>query len=205
MKMFVNLLIIILSLVCFFVGVSFFDGYFGERVYDYIKQETTNVTTEIIEKSIREDVLSNIDVNDILIINDSGIIVNTKTVNKILANVSDTLVKCQEKLESIETLKLPMGIVFSEILLNYGPEINVKMYQVGSFKTDVVSQVEEYGINNSLFKLEINVQVTVVTLIPLNKQEIMINSRIPIVTQIVKGEVPKYYSYGFNDVLVKGE
>ena len=79
------------------------------------------------------------------------------------------------------------------LFYDLGPNINIKIYPVGSVKCDVRSVIEEYGINNSVFRLEIEVRVAFAVVIPLQRDEIEVVSSIPIVVQIIQGEVPRYY------------
>lgn len=196
-----GLRIVLLLGIIYFI-VSFLNGYYSERVEVYIENEARNYAMEMVEKSLREEVINKIEVSDILIVNEKSIIVNTKNVNEIVSEVNKSLNNNIDYFENVDDLKLPIGIVLSETLSPFGPDINIDIYPISSFKTDLVTSVEEYGINNSLFKVEILVSFEFETLIPLNKNQVEVECKIPLVTQIIQGEVPYFYSYGKNDTLV---
>ena len=193
---------IILFLGVIYLVISFLNGYYSERVQVYIENEAKNYAMEMIERSLREEVISELEVDDMLIVSEKSVIVNTKNVNEIVSKVNASLNNNIDSFENVDDLKLPLGIVFSESLLAFGPNISIDIYPISSFKTDLVSSIEEYGINNSLFKIEILVNFNFETLIPLNRNEVEVECKIPIVTQIIQGEVPHFYSYGKNDTLI---
>lgn len=190
--------LIIISVI-FLLAFSFIDGYFSSRVDMYIKQKTILYTTNMLEDTIKEKVIPNVESSKIVDVVDNNVIINTKEVNNILYLVNLSLTEDIEyiKENGLKELSLPLGIIFSETLFNdSNPNIKINITSIGSVKTDVISTVEEYGINNSLFKVEIVATISLATLIPFNKQEVEVITKIPIYISTFQGEVPRYYSYG---------
>lgn len=202
MKVFIKRILKLGLIICiFYLLIRFLSGYYSERVRDYIKQEATNSSTKLIEMIVRNSISSELESIEIVSVNEKGIIIDTKKVNDILLKTNETLLDNNDVFESIDDLELPLGIIFSDVLFNYGPNIKIKMQPISSGKTDVVTEVVEYGINNSLFRMDILVTMNFQTLIPLNNQEIVIESKVPLVTYVLQGEVPRYYSYGTPNVI----
>lgn len=195
----ISFLIFLLVAYCL---IKFLDGYYSKRIRDYIKQEATNSSTRVIENIVRNVIVDEIDADNIISVNSKGIIVDTKKVNNILAKTNENLLASKDVFSNLENLELPLGIIFSDALFNIGPNIKIKMLPIGSGKTDVVTSIDEYGINNSLFRMDLAVSMSFQTLIPLNNQEIQIETKIPIVAYIIQGEVPRYYSYGASDKII---
>ena len=156
----------------FYLVFIFIGNYFSERIEVYINKSVENKAVEIINDVLKEEVIPNIDSEKMLLINEKGVIINNKNVNEVLFLVNDNISENFDMIKK-EVLKIPLSSIISEELLNFGPNINIRINEIRSFKTDIVTIVEEYGINNSLLKLEI-----------------------PLVSQIIQGEVPKFYSYG---------
>lgn len=181
---------------------TFISNYFSDRVKTYIKQKATLESSMIIASAIEREVLSNIDLDNLIITvkseneNIDSIYINTYQVNNILALTTSSITSQLNNLENqdLEQLTLPLGIILSDVLFyDLGPEIKIKLYPVGAVKCDVKSVIEEYGINNSIFRLEIDVSVSFAVVVPLQREEIEVNTAIPVVVQIIQGEVPRFY------------
>jgi len=182
--------------------ITFISNYFSDRVKTYIKQKATLESSMIIASAIEREVLSNIDLDNLIITvkseneNIDSIYINTYQVNNILALTTSSITSQLNNLENqdLEQLTLPLGIILSDVLFyDLGPEIKIKLYPVGAVKCDVKSVIEEYGINNSIFRLEIDVSVSFAVVVPLQREEIEVNTAIPVVVQIIQGEVPRFY------------
>ena len=196
---FIKLLIFVLLIL---IIINFVSGYFSKRVNLYIKQKATTAASLMIANTINDEVLPNIDLNNLIntVKSDSekidSIYINTYQVNNILAKTTSAISKQINNMddEELTNLQLPLGIIISDVLFyNMGPNINIKIFPVGSAKCDVKSVIEEYGINNSIFRLQVEVKVNFAVVVPLQKDEIEVVTSIPIVVQIIQGEVPRFY------------
>ena len=63
----------------------------------------------------------------------------------------------------------------------------------GNTISNISSSVREYGINNALIEIRINIRVNMIIYMPYVTREITIKSSMPIVTRIIQGSIPKYY------------
>lgn len=198
---FLFLIVIFLILI-----VSFISGYFSDRVRVYMKNKSTNYISELITATLNEEVVNTIDSTNMIRINYTNenvinsISVNTKDVNTILRKTNEILLSSIKEIDDI-SLSLPISIIFSDTLFNgMGPDMNFSILVTSSFNTDIVSNIEEFGINNSLFKLSIKISFTVDTIMPLNRDLNEIILYIPLVVEVITGEVPRYY-YNTNDII----
>jgi len=182
--------------------ITFVSGYFSARVKLYIKQKAITASSILIAEAINEEVLPSIDLSNLInpVSSDNenidSIYINTYQINEILAKTTSSISKKLVDIDNNElnNLTLPLGIIISDVLFyNWGPNINIKIYPVGAVDCDVKSVIEQYGINNSVFKLMIEVKVSFVVVIPMQKDEVAVTTSIPIVVQIIQGEVPRYY------------
>jgi len=191
--------------------INIVSNYFSERVKNYVKQKAINESSLIIAKTIEEEVLPRIDMDN-LVFNVKtenekidSIYINTYQVNQIIAITTSKIAEKLKNLknEELTNLTLPFGIIISDVLFyDLGPEINIKMYPIGAVMCDVKSVIEEYGINNSIFRLEIAVSVSFNVIIPLQREEITVNTAIPVIVQIIQGEVPRFYFYSKDGKIV---
>lgn len=187
-------------------SVNFISGYFGQRVAVYVKQKAILNTSLLIEETIKKEVLPTIDIENLIKLNTDdnkkvqNVIINTKQINEILANINnslyDSIKKIEDKIE-LNNMTLPFGIIISDTLFgDVGPNFRIKIYPLGSVKSDVVTSMDDYGINSSILKIDIVVKINFMTVIPLNKEDIEVVTKVPIVVQIINSEVPRYYYYG---------
>ena len=179
----------------FYLVFIFVGNYFSERIEVYINKSVENKAVEIINNVLKEEVIPNVDSEKMLMINEKGVIINSKNVNEVLFLVNDNINSNFEIMKK-EILKIPISSVISEELLNFGPNINIRINEIRSFKSDIITEVEEYGINNSLLKLEILIEFDVESMVPFKKNVSNVKMKIPLVSQIIQGEVPKFYSFG---------
>ena len=179
----------------FYLVFIFIGNYFSERIEVYINKSVENKAVEIINNVLKEEVIPNVDSEKMLMINEKGVIINSKNVNEVLFLVNDNISSNFEVMKK-EILKIPISSVISEELLNFGPNINIRINEIRSFKSDIITEVEEYGINNSLLKLEILIEFDVESMVPFKKNVSNVKMKIPLVSQIIQGEVPKFYSFG---------
>ena len=179
----------------FYFLFIFFNNYFSDRIEVYINKSVENKAVEIINNVLKEEVIPNVDSEKMLMINEKGVIINSKNVNEVLFLVNDNISSNFEIMKK-EILKIPISSVISEELLNFGPNINIRINEIRSFKSDIITEVEEYGINNSLLKLEILIEFDVESMVPFKKNVSNVKMKIPLVSQIIQGEVPKFYSFG---------
>jgi len=191
-------LIVVLFLFC----VNFVSGYFSQRVKMYVKQKAQLEASNLISKTIKTEVLPNIDLENMvkIIIGENNkvesIFVNTYQVNQIAAKISENLSDLLRSFDSQElnNLSLPLGIILSDTLFgDLGPSVNIKIYPVGSIIVDIISECEHYGINNSLLTIFVSVHVMFATIIPFQHDEVQVAMEIPLIVQIIQGEVPRYY------------
>lgn len=198
---FLFLIIVIISFSLMFIG-----GYFSERVDVYMKSKSENYCANLVSDLLKEEVINIIDSDKIVKVNYksenvvSSISVDTKMVNSFLKSVNEKLVFSVDNIENAN-ISIPMGIILGDTLFgNIGPNFDIDIVMLSSFKADVYTSLKEYGINSSLFELYVNVSFTINTMIPLNSDLSEINVSVPLVIEIINGEVPRYY-YNTNDIV----
>ena len=193
-------------IILLFLIFNYIGKYITPVIINYAKKEAKKISLEVITSSV------NINTKDInLFIEDSnGISYNTYEINKILESVSKRLRSNLKKLEhgkiSIKNInenklkkgiiyEVPIGVIFGNGLLsNIGPKIPVKLSLIGDIETNIITDIKEYGINNVILKISIEVKVTEQVILPFSEKDIKIKTKIPLVIKLVKGEVPSYYN-----------
>ena len=171
---------------------------------EYSEVETKKIISKVIVDLINNEVLENINSSDLFYTtNESGKLetfdLNSKYINSILNEIS---VKVDNRLLELEqsnsVFKLPSGIIFNNnILSNIFPKIPIKLDIVSNALCIINTKIESYGINNALFKLNIDVSVDAKILMPFTSKTTSITTSIPIVIKLIEGNIPGYFLGGY--------
>ena len=212
-KKFLKLFIII---ICIVVISIFFLSLFSYKVMpiymSYQESELKRLLTTVINKSVSEE-LGKEFLNDELFIikNDNSsnmtmVDFDPVILNRIISSIADIVYnnvkliseKDKEALEkynvSDNVFYIPSGVVFnSPFLNNLGPRIPVNMELISSVNPSVDTKVTEYGINNSLVEVFINVNASVKMILPMASKELEIKVVVPLAVKLIQGMVPDYY------------
>lgn len=222
-----TIIIILIFLVLFIIiFINYYSNKSKAVLMAYAESETRKLTILVINKAITKQ-MSDSWANDIfdVVYNDKGEIIlidfNSQNTAKILSTMTslielnlraieegkiDMLELPNNSLESYDMDLLEKGIITyipfgiatgSSLLYNLGPKIPVKLSLLGDVITGFSTDVTEYGINNALIKLMIDVKVDTRIILPIISEEITINANIPIAMKVVQGKIPDYYMNGF--------
>ncbi|MGM9876880.1 MAG: sporulation protein YunB [Bacilli bacterium] len=224
--LFLMLLIITLVIILSFMLINYCSKKAYPILKSYAEAETKKLTILIINKAVTKQ-LYNMDVEELFKVtyNKDGEIIlidfDTKKTSKILSNMTSLVELNMRAVEEgkIDMLELPenslsnynmdllskkiiceipFGLVTgSNLLANVGPKIPVKISLVGDVSTNFSTEVVEYGINNALLKVMINIKVTTKVILPISSEELTIDANIPIGMKVIQGKIPNYYLNGF--------
>jgi sporulation protein YunB len=182
--------------------VSFADNYYSDRTTMYIGKQIELASTKTLQEVVNKNVLNEVNSDDLVKIsysdtsNISSVIINTKLVNNILKDAYEVMdeVFNNHLEEYFVDLEIPLGTLVSKsIFSGMGPNIKIPITPVGSYKLDILTNTISYGINNSLIELYLKINVDIEALIPLQKEKFPTETKIIILSQVIQGEVPKYY------------
>lgn len=170
-------------------------NYYANDIYDIVKSNETNEIKNIIYdsgvvndliNSITDRVYNMFNMLEYGDLNKLNIRENILTSN--VNNTKDGII-----------LEIPSGILFNNYLLsNLGPLIPLKISLTGEFESYVSTDVIEYGINNAMVSIYINIKVTEQVTMPFITKKITIENKIPIFMSLVNGTIPNYYFSGFS-------
>lgn len=118
---------------------------------------------------------------------------NVITVNEI---ISDVAIKIQEELNKSEnnSFKMRLGnLTGTKILSGRGPNIDIKLETIGNLDTDLRSEFEEAGINQTLHRMYLQVECNVIILTPFKTTEQKIINQVLLAEAIIIGTTPNTY------------
>ena len=187
------------------------------------ENETKKIAALVINNSVNNEVSKNLDTNKLLSIikdndgNVNSVDFNSALVNQFLTKITNNIeinlryiesgniekFKASDFLDSydIELLKkgiiyeIPSGVVFNNaILSNIGPKIPVKLNLIGNIISDFDIKTKNYGINNVLVEILVNLKVNLEVILPYSKRKTVVKTSIPVALKMIQGKVPSYYS-----------
>ena len=172
----------------------------------YSKLETKKIISALVNSSVTEYVKDNTDTDKIIITakdnngNIKSIDFNTAEVNRILVGTSEIVEKNLKKLEKNKEVvfELPSGIVFgNSIMASIMPKIPIKLELIGNIICYINTDIKNYGINDALITIYIDVVAEEKILLPFSSTTTKIETNIPIVMKLIEGDIPSYYMDGY--------
>ncbi len=192
-------------------------------IMDYASLEAKKLSSIIINKAISKHITEKINTSELFEITKdgngeirsidyNGAIINkflTETTNSVqinLQNIERGEVDGIEFSDAIEVDydrgKLEKGIIYevssgvimgNPMLANVGPKVPVKISLVGDAISNVTTNIKNYGINNALIEVNVNIKLNEKVILPFYSELITVQTKVPIAIKIVTGSVPKYY------------
>ena len=175
----------------------------------YLNNDMKKYSLQIINSSIIEN--NDKKYFDDLIItekNNSGEIIgvdfDTLKLNKLLANINNNVIINLNSLEKGEfettygvnngIYSIPFYIFSNNILLkNLGFEMPFKIKVIGNAISNIKTDLKDYGINNTIVTVYINMNINMQVILPFKTDEIKVNTEIPVMMKIINGKVPDVY------------
>ena len=197
----------------FILDIIFF-CFFSERLGKSISYSAM-IKIEELTKYYMNDTIKkylNLNTNDYIKLNfvNNNIVnvdIDNNKCNILLKNIINDLESNVKKLEmgeitdyhNLEMLRsnngivvfMPIGVATKNTLFaRLGPKVPVKVSFLENIDAYVDVEVENYGINNSLIKLYINMKVEEIVELPIEKDRKNIEYKFLIASKLVNGEVP---------------
>ncbi|OXS61377.1 sporulation protein YunB [Bacillus sp. V-88] len=192
----------------------------------YAETQTSRIGTLVINKAINKKIADVLDISDITeeVKNQDGDIVsfkyNTQTINRVQAEITNLVQQNLQEAEAgnIENLEflteveidegksktskgitysVPLGQATNNVLLgNLGPKIPIRFHSIGDVRSDVKTTVEQFGINNAVVKVFVELEVNVQIIIPFATKTETIKQDILVAMGTVHLDVPQFYNNG---------
>lgn len=200
------------------VNLKMADRAFSTPILAYAEKQVNKLATLLINKAVMLQVEENVEPNEIITASktDEGVI-NTIDFNTYLINSvsTNTINQIYEYLNLLETgainelntalgysqdygegliYEIPFGVLSNNSLLtSVGPKIPVRYEVAGDVIGNLKSEITEYGINNALIKIFIEITVSIDVIIPLAYKGCEVSMQVPIAMQMIQGSIPNTY------------
>lgn len=212
---------IIIMLVCITILIIFkiINQKMMPILVNYAEIETERIAMAVINKSILK-YTTNKGLEDLIITNTNenneivSVDFNAVNVNNILYSITNSIEQDLILLDKgkFDELNIPIsnvyeksdisGIVYyipfgvvtgASIIADIGPKIPVKNKIVGSVYSNIKTEVIEYGINNAMIKIYIEVEVNEQVILPFTSKKVNVKSELPVFIKLVQGKIPSVY------------
>ncbi len=221
------IILIILVFIGIYSSFLYINDKIMPTLNNYASQEIIKITSQIVNLSINKEITDQIDIENLFLINKNineeinTIDFNPIIVNKLLTSVTTNIYENLIELENgvlnlnsyqndpnLEYKNENNGVIFyipsllplnNSLLSNLGPKIPVRLNLVGNVISNIKTEIKEYGINNALLEVFIEVETSVQVIMPFLTEKITIDSKIPISIKLINGSVPEYYANGINE------
>ncbi|NLW48060.1 MAG: sporulation protein YunB [Firmicutes bacterium] len=157
------------------------------------------IAIESIHKTIQSQIVPELEYGELveMRLTDNGKVAylqsKTGAINRISTKTILAVQQCLKELHS-ETVKIPLGQIFGlKTLASYGPLLTVKIIPVGVVEGSIKDQFDSVGINQIRHKIYIRIKTTIKMVVPLVREEIVINTDAPLTETVIMGEVPNLY------------
>lgn len=198
------------------IGIWVVNEKIKPKVLLYSNSQTKKIATLVINDAIKNEAAKNMDINEIIKTVPSGdssmIQFDAKKMNEILARTTDAIQEnlrdAEEgkltRLEQLSNVKLkkgeegivyyvPLGLATGNAFLtSMGPKMPIEFDVVGDVETDIVPEIESYGINNAFVKVVVKTTVRVQTIAPFSSKVATVTTNVPLAMGMVQGRVPSY-------------
>lgn len=208
------LLIMIIVLIISYIMLKVFTIKSEKILLNYAENKSKELSQLLINNAL-EEIIIDANVDDIINLekNQNNEIIsldfNNVKINeielKISKNIQNNLKKLEENKKNSLTEKyyddkidiiyeVPMSIIYDvPILVGIGPKVPFKLDVLGNVKTNVITNIKEYGINNSLVEVILNMKINIQIILPFSSKNIVIESNVPLKTKVIQGKIPTYY------------
>jgi len=200
-KHYKNTIYIFIFLIVILVILSFI--YINKKVLPVMleisKDEVKLITNKIINDSVKEELDKGLTFDKLFITTYEGskisaIDFDSIIVNRVQNNITNNILNKLKNIDNNIVYKVPLTYSYNNTFLtNISPKIPVRIHPIGYINSEIKTKVTNYGINNALIEVYIDITVTVQVVLPLISNKVDTKLNIPIAIKLVKGDIPNYF------------
>lgn len=196
-----NKIIWILGIIVFILfKVS--SGYFSETVKLYTTSMVRNYSEALIANSIENELMDKIGNSSFLIekYNSKGYVsyayLNSYKVNDVRNSIilyMDEAIEEINQHNDLQSIDIPLGYLFgTKYFLTHGIKIPITLDVIGNQDVEVKIDTISKGINTTIIEIYLLVSIDIQVVIPLQKEVVITETKIPLSIEILNNEIPYY-------------
>lgn len=197
----IRLIILILIISITMILLKIFSARTEGILIKYAKNKSINSMSQIVDKTIRSIMEKN-EFDEILYIenneetNQTYLNFDNNKINRILNLSTKNIYESIKKIEKTNKIyNISSGLLIKNHLLNnLGPSIPYKIDLLGEINTNAYTRIKEYGINNSMVEIILDIKIEFQVLLPFITDTFKIEKEIILDSKIIQGNIPNYYA-----------
>lgn len=162
--------------------------------------QTQNEITAVIEQAVTQNLIQNkIHYGDLVCIQQDGsgnitaITTNMAQINLIRVELTGVILNALEEID-ISTIFVPLGSLLGfDLLWARGPVLRAQAMTVGTVTTEFESELVSAGVNQTLHKIWLDIQVPLTVLLPGGEIHVPVHTRLSVAETVIVGQVPSTY------------
>ncbi len=194
-KKYVNIItIIVVALLTVFFLIKTITPVFNNLCQSEAKATATKIVNDTID-----DVMENYTYTDLVVINKdndgkiNSIHADTATLNKIVSNIATNIQKNIDSQENRD-IYIRLGTFTGITLLSgRGPKVPIRISSIGNIDTNIKSEFESAGINQTIHRITLETKCEIQILTPFNTIVSSVEDKVILAENIVIGEIPESY------------
>lgn len=194
-KKYVNIItIIVVALLTVFFLIKTITPVFNNLCQSEAKATATKIVNDTID-----DVMENYTYTDLVVINKdndgkiNSIHADTATLNKIVSNIATNIQKNIDSQEN-KDIYIRLGTFTGITLLSgRGPKVPIRISSIGNIDTNIKSEFESAGINQTIHRITLETKCEIQILTPFNTIVSSVEDKVILAENIVIGEIPESY------------
>lgn len=168
-------------------------NYYANDIYDIVKDDSNEIKNIVYDSAVINDLINSITDRVYNMFN----MLEYGDLSKL--NIRENILTTGVNDKDGIVIEIPSGVVTDNYLLsNLGPKIPIKLSLTGEYESYITTDVVEYGINNAMVTVYINVKVSEQITMPFVNDKVVIENKIPIFMSLVNGTIPNYFIGGFS-------
>lgn len=190
-------IIIIISIISYIISAyPIFQASCKTRANSVATTIANQEVNEVMELYSYEDLINvEKDSNGRITLVSAKIVPINNIVSEIVANIQKNI---DEK--ATEKIYINLGKVSGFTILSYiGPTFTIELERAGNIDAQITSEFEDVGINQTVHKINLNLNCTISILTPFEVIKDTIDTKILLTETVIVGEVPSAY-YNFDDL-----
>lgn len=198
-SLFTGLLSLLLSLILVLASFLLLESRLRPGMLEAAGAMAQQAAVMAMNQAVKEQLDGQLDYSSLMIIHkdEQGKIVlmqpETFKLNRLAAA---TTISVQQQLNQLaeRSFSFPLGQAFkSPLLASYGPRVGFKIKPLGVVRTRIEDRFEAAGINQTRHRIYLSLESDLLLILPLVSQPLSVTTTMPLVENIIVGEVPSTY------------
>ncbi len=187
------ILAVIIAAVCIFIKLNV-----NPILLELSNAKIRALTTDAVSSAVLDVMSEETDTEFLTVVRDEKNNIKSVDMNSaaITAVAQKITIEAQKRIDKIgsDGIRIPIGSLSGVTLFTgLGPDIKIRIYLVGSTKTQIISVFSDAGINQTLHRLYLNVSGSVAVAVPGLPSTIKTSTQALMSEMIIVGDVPPTY------------